>query len=49
MVLFSAIFTGLSLANHSYGLAALNFFCVFLNMNSYNKYKEREVKKLDIK
>jgi hypothetical protein len=49
MALLSSVFTGLALANGNYGIAALNFFCVYLNINSYNKYKEREVKELDIK
>ncbi|CAB4125631.1 hypothetical protein UFOVP53_186 [uncultured Caudovirales phage] len=49
MVLLSAALTGVQLGRHNYGLAAFNFFCILLNMNSYNRLKEKESKELDIK
>lgn len=45
MVFFSTVFTGIALANHNYGIAALNFFCVYLNIGSYNRLKEKETDK----
>ena len=49
MALLSAIFTGVAIANNNYGIALLNFFCVYLNINSYKRFCNKEIKDLDIK
>lgn len=41
MMLLCTVSTGLSIAQHSYFLAAINFLCVLVNFSSYNSVSKQ--------